>query len=122
MEYQELLNKISSLQARQKNYKRSLKQGVIDSKEGIEKQLYDLQVELDVLMLMRIQHELLSYLRDGGLPSSSYDPTKGLYMVGIPGSDTVAYVNPHGLTLIREYTIEHGNQKAAELLCSKNEV
>lgn len=117
--YQDVLSKVAELQTRIKNYKRTLKEGIIGSVVGVENQLYHTQVELDTYMLLKIQHELLSYLKDGGLPSVRVKD--GNYLVSIPGVDTVAILNEQGIILIIEFAEQNENQKAAELLRSTYE-
>lgn len=118
--YEQLNNKISDLTTRIRSYKRSLKEGVVDS-VSMEAQLHRAQVDLDNLMLIKIQHDLLSYIKDGGLPIVKHLAAQDIYEVSVPGADTAAFVNAQGIAHIHTYAIENDNQKAAELLCQKDE-
>lgn len=119
--YEQLTRQISDLQTRVRNYKRSLKEGIIGSTEGLESQLHRVQIELDNLMLIKIQHDLLSYIKDGGLPLLKYLPSQDIYEVSIPGSDTAAFINLEGVSHVHKYALEHDNQKAAERLRAQDE-
>lgn len=117
----ELLDQISSLQEKVIQYKKSLSKAAVHQKDNIITRLNNTLVDLDALMMLKVQHELLSYIQGGGIPTCSYNPDLNIYSVSIPGSEVIAHVNPAGLSSVKQYCTDHDNTEAAKILCAKNE-
>lgn len=101
MELKELLDKIESHKNSMRDYKRLLKTQTDQHKAAeLSIKVNSLEMELDNLTLMKVQHDLISYINDGGTPVIK-DKGDNLYQVSIPGSTTAAFVNQEGLKIVQ---------------------
>jgi len=116
-----LLDEISKLQDSISEQKKQLKRIPSDRRRAAVDKFEKTCIEFDALMMLKIQHELLSYIQGGGTPECTYHPSDNLYAISIPGADVLARVNPNGLVYIREFAIEHDNTQAAQVLRAKDE-
>lgn len=116
-----LLDEISKLQDSIAEQKKQLKRVSSSARRAAVEKFEKTCIEFDALMMLKIQHELLSYISEGGTPECEYHPADNLYAVSIPGAPVLARVNPAGLISIRNFALEYDNHQAAQVLCAKNE-
>lgn len=118
-----LLEEIAKIQDAIVDQKSKLKRTMtgVQRRQAVEK-FEKTAIEFDALMMLKIQHELLSYIEEGGIPECQYHPEDNLFAVSIPGANVLARVNPNGLKGLRDYALEHDNPEAAQCLRAKNEM
>lgn len=103
MELEQLLTKIDDVKTSIKEHKRLLKNPgcEVDRAARLAVRLNAYEVELDNLMLIKTQHDLVTYIQQGGKPVIRVKE-KNLFQVSIPGSTTAAFVNQEGLDIIEK--------------------
>lgn len=116
-----LLEEIGKIQDSISGQKKQLKRIPASSQRQAVERFEKSCIQFDALMMLKIQHELLSYIQDGGMPECIYHPEDNLYAVSIPGAPVLARINPSGLIHIRNFALEHDNPQAAKILCAKDE-
>lgn len=102
MELEQLISKIDDLKVSIKEHKRLLKipDTDVDRSARLAVRLNAYEIELDTLMLMKTQHDLVSYIQQGGTPLIKEKPD-GIFEVSIPGTNAAAFVNQEGLTIVQ---------------------
>lgn len=118
MELQELLDKLTTLRKSITETKRYLKMATGDSLARMTDRFTRINEEYDLYMLLKVQHDLLTYIRQGGIPLIKKINDK--YEVSIPGSQVCAYVNEDGLAIINK-EINASNSTTAQILCTQDE-
>jgi hypothetical protein len=116
-----LLSEISDVQDSISEQKRNLKRMPADRQRAAIERFEKTCIHFDALMMLKIQHELLSYIQEGGIPECTYHAADNLYAVSIPGANVLARINPNGLIQIRQFATEHDNPQAAKILRAQNE-